>query len=160
MIGFVIKPCCFEEDSIVFTLELFTILKNCPSHLSETWRLSKFFEHLLNNHNLRTVLTATLRTIQSSTSRSIEMSMWYRRMDAKYKISLGKTLIGLSNTRELAKLATLDLPYLEDYKEDINQCLTKGLCDNLPNLASDRAGRVWITTICFAVIFLRIWISC
>ena len=69
------------------------------------------------------------------------MNMWYKRLDAKYNISLGKTLIGLSDSRQLAHLAALDLPYLEDYEaEGINQCLTEGLCDILHDLVSDEAG--------------------
>ena len=118
----------------VNALELFVILKNCPRHLSETWRLSKFFENLLQNQNLKTVLAATLHTLEYNASD--EMKVFYKHLDAKYNISLGKSLIGFSNTRQLEELAALDLPYLEDYREDINQCLNEGRCDNLP----DKAG--------------------
>ena len=138
-IGFVIQPCCFDEDSTMFAFELFAILKNCPSHLLETWRLSKFLEHLLDNYNLRTVIASTLHTtIQSDKSKSIELSMWYKRLDERYNISLGKTIVGLSGNDQLAQLSALDLPYLEDYKQSISQCLEGGLCD----LVSSREGNV------------------
>ena len=142
-IGFVIQPCCFDEDSTMFALELFAILKNCPSHLLETWRLSKFLEHLLYNYNLRTVMASTLHTtIQSDKSKSIELSMWYKRLDERYNISLGKTIVGLSGTDQLAQLSALDLPYLEDYKQSISRCLEGGLCDSLTDVVSSREGNV------------------
>lgn len=55
------------------------------------------------------------------------MKVFYKHLDAKYNISLGKSLIGFSNTRQLEELAALDLPYLEDYREDINQCLNESV---------------------------------
>ena len=127
----------------MFALELFAILKNCPSHLLEAWRLSKFLEHLLYNYNLRTVMASTLHTtIQSDKSRSTELSMWYKRLDERYNISLGKTIVGLSGTDQLAQLSALDLPYLEDYKQSISRCLEGGLCDSLTDVVSSREGNV------------------
>ena len=79
-------------------------------------------------------MAATLHTIESDASKSDETKMFYKQLDAN--ISLGKTLIGLSNTRQLEQLAALELPYLEGYREDINLCLNEGRCDNLP----DKAG--------------------
>ena len=142
-IGFVIQPCCFEENSTMFALELLSTLKNCPSHLLGAWRLSKFLEHLLYNFNLRTVIASTLHTtIQSDKSKSTELSMWYKRLDERYNISLGKTIVGLSGTDQLTQLSALDLPYLEDYKQSISQCLEEGLCDSLTDLVSSREGNV------------------
>ena len=56
--------------------------------------------------------------------------MWYDRLDKMYNFSLGSNILGLMTTENLAQLATLDPPYLENYKAAIK----KDQYDNMSTL--------------------------
>ena len=82
--------------------------------------MSLFVEYLVTNHNLNTLVAATLHSIQPNNDKSTQdftaVNMWYERLDKRYNFSLGPVVLPLLASEDFAKLATLDLPYLKDYQ--------------------------------------------
>ena len=84
-----------------------------------------FVEHLLSNPNLNTAVAATLHSIQPNADEDTldftAMNMWYERLDKRYNFSLGPVVLPLLASENLTQLASLDPPYLKDYKAIINE---------------------------------------
>ena len=101
----------------------------------EAKQLLVFFENLLTNHNLTTVVAATVHNVQPGVGTSIKdltaINMWYDRLGERFNFSLGKAILGLSDTEELRQIAALEPPYLGELKNDIDMCLGPQGCDNL-----------------------------
>ena len=55
-----------SDEELAFGIELFSVVHHCPSSILEAAKLSVFFESLLINHNLNTVVAATMHNIQPS----------------------------------------------------------------------------------------------
>ena len=107
-----------SDEDLAFGIELYSVVHHCPSNILEAAKLSVFFESLLINHNLNTVVAATMHNIQPSNN--IEdftaINMWYERLDKRYNFSLGPAIIGLMTSDNLVELTELDPPYLmKDY---------------------------------------------
>ena len=102
---------------------MYVALLYCPDHHDEAKRLSLFFESLLTNHTLGTVLAATFNNLETRLDNDkmdyTTMHMWhnylYKELDARYNFSLGPSVIALSTTEQLVELAKLDPPYLREY---------------------------------------------
>ena len=114
-----------QEDLSLGT-EFYSALYYCPDHLLEAARLSVFFESLISSHSLRTVVAATMHNIQPRAADRIRdftaINNWYRYLDGKFNVSLGPAILNLFTSEELAKLAALDSPFIDD-KE--NHCIGK-----------------------------------
>merc|ERR1712115_137664 len=97
--------------------ELLSALHYCPENLVEAAKLSKLFESLITNHNLNTVVAATMHNIQPRAGDNIKdftaINMWYQRLDQRYNFSLGPNILPLMTTNTLIQLAALDLPFLK-----------------------------------------------
>ena len=114
------------EEDLTFGTQLYAAMHYCPSHLVEAAKLSHFFESLLlANHNLNTVVAATMNSIQPRAGESIEdftaVNMWYERLDKRYNFSFGPVILPLLTADNLEQLARLDPPYLRDYRAKINE---------------------------------------
>ena len=88
----------------------------------EAKRLSVFFEPLLKNHNLGTIIAATMHNIQPRAGTRIEentfVNLWYKYLDERYNFALGPAVFSLFTTEELEQLISLETPFLhhvEDY---------------------------------------------
>ena len=81
-----------SDDDIAFGIQLYSVVHYCPDHLVEAAKLFHFFENLIYNHSLDTVVVATMNTIQPKASDSIKdfaaVNMWYeRRKNVKTPVS-------------------------------------------------------------------------
>ena len=118
-----IVPWVNGED-LAFGLELYSVIHNCPSHLEEAAKLSIFFESLLTNDNLNSVVAATMENIQPRAGDNIKdftaINMWYERLDERYNFSLGSNILPLMTTDNLEQLAALDPPFMKEMKAVIN----------------------------------------
>ena len=102
---------------------MYEALRYCPGYQDEAKRLSWFFESLLTDHSLGTVVAATFNNLEPRRGNDIQdyttMNMWhnymYKELDARYNFSLGPSVIALSTTEQLVELAKLDPPYLQEY---------------------------------------------
>ena len=112
------------EEDLPFVIELYSTLHHCPDHLKEAAQLSVFFESLVTEHNLNTVVASTMHNIQPRVGDNIRdlsaINMWYERLDEKYNLSLGPAILGMMTTDNLMQLAELNPPYLKEYEASIN----------------------------------------
>ena len=108
------------EEDLAFGIELYSVIHDCRSNIVKAVKMSMFVEHLLTNHNLNTVVAATLHSIQPNADKSTQdfraVNMWYERLDKRYNFSLGPVVLPLLASDNLTQLASLEPPYLMDYK--------------------------------------------
>ena len=118
-----------DDESVMLGFQWYEALCYCPGHQDEGKRLALFFESLLTDHSLSTVLAATFNNLEPTQGNAIQdytpMNMWfhylYKELDAWYNFSLGSTVIALSTTGQLQELTKLDPPYMAEYKECTDQ---------------------------------------
>ena len=105
------------EEDLAFGTELYSALYYCPEELAETMKLSVFFESLLANHKLTTVVAATMHNIQPRAVDNIknfaEINEWYKRLDERYNFSLGEVLLPLMTNDNMRTLEELAPPFME-----------------------------------------------
>ena len=112
-----------NDEYVTLGFQMYAALRYCPSYQDEAKRLSLFFESLLTDHSLGTVVAATFNNLEPRLGNRIHdyttMNMWhnylYKELDARYNFSLGPSVIALSTTEQLVELAKLDPPYLREY---------------------------------------------
>ena len=106
------------EDDLAFGTELYTALHDCPGKLIEASKLSTMFESLLTEHNMNTVVAATMENIQPRAGDNIKdftaINMWYERLDERYNFSLGPNILPLMNSENMKQLKTLTPPYMKE----------------------------------------------
>ena len=104
-------------------MELYFLIHMCPPQLTEAAKLSAFFKSLVANHNLNTIVAATMHNIQPANN-LIDFSainMWYERLDKRYNLSLGSTILPLLTSDSLIQLEKLDPPYMKEIKNGIDE---------------------------------------
>ena len=109
------------DEDLEVGLELYSYLHYCQSQVVEAAQLSVFFEALLTNHSLGTLVASTMNNIQPRVGHNLTdltaMNMWFEHLDKKLNLSLGPLLIGPSTTKELELLKDLNPPYLKMYTD-------------------------------------------
>ena len=110
-----------RENDMVFGIELYSVLKYCPSQLIESAKMFVFFEHLITHHSLETVIAATINNIAPRAGNWIQdfssINMWYHKLDLIYNFDLGPALAAFSTTKEQEMLRKLKPPFLDDYNQ-------------------------------------------
>merc|ERR1712012_1046164 len=88
--------------------------------LIEAAKLSALFESLITNHNLNTVVAATMHNIQPRAGDNIKdftaINMWYQRLNERYNFSLGDAIFPLMTSKDREQLTSLGPPYLQNRK--------------------------------------------
>ena len=99
--------------------KLLSVMDDCSDSLVEVAKLSVFFESLLTNHSLETMVAATMNSIQPRGGNTINdfsaINTWFVELDKRYNFSIGPIVAALSNTDQLKQLKKLDPPFLEDF---------------------------------------------
>ena len=128
-----------EEEDLRLAVELYAALHNCSDKLKEAAKLSEFYESLLTNENLNTVMTATMHNIPPRAGDNIKdfttINMWYQRLDERYNFSLGSKILPLMTTKILTQTVALDPPFLRKY-EGINDSLQNDISANVGTLSN------------------------
>ena len=101
------------EEDIALGSELFSSLHYCPEQLTEAAKMSAFFESLLTNHSLNSLVVANIKDFTA-------INMWYQRLDERYNFSLGRNILPLLSTDNLEEMETINPPFLEDIRAGIN----------------------------------------
>ena len=126
-----------SDNDIELGLELYSYLHYCQSQVVEAARLSVFFEALLSDQSLMTVVASTVNNIQPRAGDKLQdltaMNMWFEQLDNRLNFSLGPLLIALSSTKELEMLKELDPPFLKMKTETMKQCMHDNNCEGLFN---------------------------
>ena len=113
---------CVPDEDLALGMELYSVPHMCPPRSLEAAKLSEFFNSLVANHSLNTIVAATMHNIQPADN-LIDFSainMWYERLDKRYNFSLGPAILPMLTSATLLELSKLDPPYLKDY-ENLNE---------------------------------------
>ena len=106
------------EGDLIFGAKLYSLINYCPAHLVEAAKLSVFFESLLVNQSLETMVLATINSIQPRAGDTIKdftsINMWYEKLDEKFNFSIGPIIVALSTANQLTQLEQLDPPFLKN----------------------------------------------
>ena len=77
--------------------------------------MSVFFEMLLTNHSLETLVASTMNNLQPRVGENVKdlaaMNLWFKELENKLNLSLGSLLVSLSPTTDLIKLDQFEPPF-------------------------------------------------
>ena len=124
------------EQDFQLVLQIFSLLRFCPtSHLVNAVKVGLFFQQLLDNHSMRTVVLTLMNMIKpGEIGRNENINLLYElfnKLDDEYDFQLGPTLLSLSSTSQIRQMSKLDLPYLREYKQMIMKCVERQDCVEL-----------------------------
>ena len=132
------------HEDLELGLELYSYLHYCQSDVVEAAQLSVFFEALLSNHSLGTLVASTMNNLQPRVGHNLldltSMNMWFEQLDKEFDFSLGLVLAALSTTTELKRLKDLDPPFLRMHFDIIDLCIQKNDCEDL---FQDLTGKIY-----------------
>ena len=107
------------EEDLTFGFKLYSSVHYCPSTPAEAAKLYFFFEKLVTNHSLNTVVSATMQNIQPKDRGILKdfsaMNEWYAQLERRYNFySLGQIVTALSSEEQLNRLGELNTPYTKE----------------------------------------------
>ena len=124
-----------SDEDIELGLELYSYLHYCQREVVESAELSVFFEMLLTNHSLETLVASTMNNLQPRVGENVKdlaaMNLWFKELENKLNLSLGSLLVSLSSTTDLIKLDQLEPPFLGRNKSSLTLCLFENDCGDL-----------------------------
>jgi hypothetical protein len=113
---------------------MFTTMIYC----SESVSLSQFLHSLLSTQSPRTIIQATVNTIQSGDIMGIMnkkgMSQFYLSLNKIFHFQLGKIFLATVSLSELETMMAKDWPYFSHYSKEIEQCLKNTSCQEVGHL--------------------------
>ena len=102
---------------------------------SEPVALSQFLHNLLTTQSPRTIIQATVNTIQSEDIKEIItrklMNDFYLALDNIFQFQLGKIHLATALSSQLQNMMAKDWPYFIHYSHHIDQCLNNNSCQGL-----------------------------
>ena len=107
-------------------------------YCSESVALSQFLHSLLSTESLRTIIQATVNTIQSGDvkerSNRKRMAQFYLALDQIFHFQLGKILLATVSPSDIEDMLAKDWPYFSHYSQEIDQCLNNASCQGVGDL--------------------------
>ena len=133
-----------EETDMVVTdedIETGFMLFSAIVYCSESVPLSQFLHSLLSTQSPRTIIQATINTIQAEDmkeriTRKL-LNSFYLALDNIFHLHHGKILLASSSPSQLQAMMAKDWPYFTSYSMDIDQCLNNKSCQAVRNLTKD-----------------------
>ena len=123
-----------NNEDVLTGFMMFSTMIYC----SESVALSQFLHSLLSTESPRTIIQATVNTIQSG---DIEKSMnkkrmnrFYLALDKIFHLQLGKIFLATKSPSELQAMKTKDWPYFSNYSQEIDQCLKNASCQGVKDI--------------------------
>jgi hypothetical protein len=111
------------DEDIKSGIMLFSVVVYC----SEPVALSQFLNSLLSTQSLRTIIKATVNTIQSDNIKESlskeQMNQFYLTLDKIFDFQFGKILLAISSPPEIEAMMAKNWPYFTHFSQDIYQCL-------------------------------------
>ena len=115
---------------------LFSVVVYC----SEPVALSQFLNSLLSTQSLRTIIKATVNTIQSENIKESlskeQMNQFYLALDKIFDFQLGKILLAISSPPEIEAMMAKDWPFFTHFSQEIDQCLEEGSCRGVQDIVN------------------------
>ena len=123
-----------NNDDIQTGFELFTTMVYC----SEPVAISQFLHSLLSSQSPRTLIQATVNTIESGnikdTLNQKSMNQFYVALDKIFEFQYGKILLATASPSQLQAMITKDRPYFRPYSKEVYQCFNSSRCHEVSQL--------------------------
>ena len=122
-----------------FGVKIFSVLHYCPNYVVEASKIAIFYEHILEEKSLRTIIQTTMNLMspEYETDNLKTVKSFFSEMDKMFKFSLESPLIALTNTEDIGNLMEESLPYLENHKINLKECLENENCDKVKSLTKN-----------------------
>ena len=134
-------PEIITEEDIRTGFMLYSALISC----SESVALYHFLHGLLSNQSPRTIIQATVNTIESDNLREraskTRINQMYLLLDDIFNLQYGKILLATSSPSQLDAMIAKDWPYFSHYSQEINECLGGGSCQGITDIMQQTRGK-------------------
>ena len=105
---------------------------------SEPVALSQFLHNLLTTQSPRTIIQATVNTIQSEDIKEILtkklLNNFYLDLDKIFQFHLGKIHLATASSSQLQNMMSKDWPYFTHYSHHIDQCFNNNSCQGIRDI--------------------------
>ena len=122
-----------DQDLLIGFMTFSTLI-----YCSESVALTQFLHSLLSTQSPRTIIQATVNTIQSDNIKEKEnrkrMAQFYAALDNIFNLQFGKILLATASLSQLEDMMAKDLPYFAKYSHEIDQCIKNASCQKVVNL--------------------------
>ena len=123
-----------NDEDLLTGFMMFSAMIYC----SESVALSQFLFSLLSTQSPRTIIQATVNTIQSGDikerSNRKRMAQFYLALDKIFHFQLGKILLATVSLPDIEAMMAKDWPYFSHYSQEIDQCLNNASCQGVRDL--------------------------
>ena len=123
-----------SEDDMKTGFMMYSGLIYC----SESVALSKFLQGILSSQSPRSIIQATVNTIQSGdiVERADKegMNLFYQALDKIFQFQLGKILLATASKSEIESMKAKDWPYFFHHSIELEQCLNGTNCHGIHTL--------------------------
>ena len=122
------------DEDLLTGFMMFSTMIYC----SESVPLYQFLQGLLSTQSPRTIIQATVNTIQSGDIKEMSdtkrMGRLYLALDKIFHFQLGKILLATISQEKLKGMMAKGWPYFSHYSEDMDQCLYNASCQGIRDL--------------------------
>jgi hypothetical protein len=129
------------DEDIRIGFKIFSVLLSCPKDLERT-ALYQFLHDLLSNESPRTIIQATVNTLQAGNITEIVnrnlTNKFYLALDKIFHFQVGKILLATSTHEELQSMVAEGWPFFAHYSQEVEKCLRNTSC---------RGGRDMVNTL-------------
>ena len=130
------------EEDIQTGFMMFSAVIFC----AESVPLSQFLQRLVSTESSRTIIQATVNTIQATDIKEHAsrrgLNKFYQALDKIFHFQLGKILLATSPPTGLESMLAKDWPYFRHYSQQIDQCLGETSCHGVKDLLQS-IGETW-----------------
>ena len=107
-------------------------------YCSESVAVAQFLHSLLSTQSPRTIIQATVNTIQSESvqerANKMKLNTFYLALDQKFDFQLGRILLATSSPSELQAMIAKEWPFFTHHTKEIDQCLSGASCQKVAAL--------------------------
>ena len=123
-----------SEQDIVTGFMIFSSLIHC----SESIAISQFLHNLLSTQSPRTIIQATVNTIQADYIREKENRMslnkFFMALNSIFSFHLGRILLATSSSSQLKSMMSKDWPYFNQFYHEMDECLNDASCQGVKDI--------------------------
>ena len=130
-----------KEDSTAVTdddIETGYMLFSAIVYCSEPVALSQFLHNLLSTQSPRTIIQATVNTIQSGNLKEVfnrdRINQFYIALDKIFHFQFGKILLATASSSDLEAMLAKDWPFFTNFSQEIEECLNRTSCQGVAGL--------------------------
>ena len=139
------------NEDVITGFEIFSAMIYCPE---STMKMYRFFHSLLTTQSPRTIIQATVNTIQADDiNEKVDRKMLnnlYHAIDKIFHFKLGSILLATASPLQLQAMMAKDWPYFNPYLKEIDQCVTGVSCQGVRDIVQTLGKTtILMLTLCF-----------